>query len=138
MAYTEKIPVDVSQIKSKIVFGLTKRQVLCFAGAALVGIPVYFATRGLIGSDLSALLMVAIMMPFFFLAMYEKDGFPAEKLFYQMIRQKYLRPGIRPYQTENIYLQMEKRQRLRKEVQYLEEKADRRNAGNSKKENSGK
>lgn len=132
MAYTEKIPVDISQIKNKIVFGLTRRQVICFGAAALTGVPVYFATRGFIGSDLAALLMVAVMMPFFFLAMYEKDGFPAEKLLFHLIRQKYLRPGIRPYQTENIYLQMEKRQRLRKEVQYLEDKAGRSKTGRKK------
>ena len=43
------------------------------------------------------------MMPFFFLAMYEKDGFPAEKVLYFMIRQKFLVCGIRPYQIENMY-----------------------------------
>ncbi|MCI6730726.1 MAG: PrgI family protein [Lachnospiraceae bacterium] len=133
MAYIEKIPVDVSQIKNKIAFGLTRRQIICFSAAALAGIPVYFAARGVIGSDLAALLMVVVMMPFFFLAMYEKDGFPAEKLLYQMIRQRYLRPGIRPYQSENIYLQMEKRQRMRKEIQYLESKANRRKTGGRKK-----
>lgn len=133
MAYIEKIPVDVSQIKNKIAFGLTRRQIICFSAAALAGIPVYFGARGVIGSDLAALLMVVVMMPFFFLAMYEKDGFPAEKLLYQMIRQRYLRPGIRPYQSENIYLQMEKRQRMRKEIQYLESKANRRKTGGRKK-----
>ena len=63
------------------------------------------------------------MLPFFFLAMYEKDGFPAEKILYFMVRQKILTPGIRPYKSENLYKQLEEREKIKKEVRYLEEKA---------------
>ena len=63
------------------------------------------------------------MLPFFFLAMYEKDGFPAEKLVYFMIRQKLLTPGIRPYKSENLFRKLEDREKLEKEVHYLEQKA---------------
>ena len=59
----------------------------------------------------------------FFLAMYEKDGFPAEKILYFMLRQKVLTPGIRPYKSENLYEQLEEREKIRKEVCFLEEKA---------------
>ena len=45
------------------------------------------------------------VVPFFFIGVYEKDGYPAEQLFYFMIRQKFLLPGIRPYIQENIFLQ---------------------------------
>ncbi len=55
--------------------------------------------------------MVALMLPFFFLAMYEKDGFPAEKILYFMLRQKILTPGIRPYKSENLYRQLEEKER---------------------------
>lgn len=102
---------------------LTKRQLICFGGAGAVGIPFYLFTKGVLGTQVSALIMVAIMMPFFFLAMYEKDGFPAEKLLYFMIRQKFLTPGIRPYKSENIYRQLEEKERMKREVRYLEEKA---------------
>ena len=63
------------------------------------------------------------MLPFFFLAMYEKDGFPAEKILYFMIRQKFLTPGIRPYKSENLYNQLEEQEKMKKEVRYLEAKA---------------
>ena len=75
------------------------------------------------GTSAASLLMVGIMLPFFFVAMYEKDGFPAEKILYFMIRQKILTPGIRPYKSENLYEQLEERERIKKEVRYLEEKA---------------
>ena len=67
--------------------------------------------------------MVGVMLPFFFLAMYEKDGFPAEKILYFMIRQKILTPGIRPYRTENLYVKLEEIEKMKKEVRYLEAKA---------------
>lgn len=102
---------------------LTKRQLVCFGSAGAVGIPFYIFTKGVIGTQASALIMVAVMLPFFFLAMYEKDGFPAEKILYFMIRQKILTPGIRPYKSENLYSQLEEKERMRKEVRYLEEKA---------------
>ena len=32
------VPNDLSKIKTKIAFNLTKRQLICFGGAALVGV----------------------------------------------------------------------------------------------------
>jgi len=48
------------------------------------------------------------MSPFFFVAMYEKDGQPAEKIICNMIRVRFLWPGKRVYKTENFYNVIEK------------------------------
>ena len=108
---------------------LTKRQLICFSCAGAVGIPFYIFSKGILGTQASALIMVALMLPFFFLAMYEKDGFPAEKILYFMIRQKFLTPGIRPTKSENLYRQLEKTDRMEREVRELEEKANGRKSG---------
>lgn len=123
MAISVAVPKDLSGIKTKVAMNLTKRQLICFGSAALTGIPFYLVTKGVLGTQASALIMVALMLPFFFLAMYEKDGFPAEKILYFMVRQKILTPGIRPYKSENLYKQLEEREKIKKEVRYLEEKA---------------
>ena len=123
MAISVAVPKNLSGIKTKVAMNLTRRQLICFGGAAAVGIPFYLVTKGVLGTQASALIMVALMLPFFFLAMYEKDGFPAEKILYFMVRQKLLTPGIRPYKSENLYKQLEEREKLKKEVCYLEEKA---------------
>ena len=47
--------------------------------------------------------MILIMMPFFFLGMYERDGQPLEKIAKQFIQAKFVRPKVRPYQTNNYY-----------------------------------
>ena len=41
MAYVT-IPKDLSKVQSKVLFGLTKRQVICFGAAAIIGVPLFF------------------------------------------------------------------------------------------------
>lgn len=123
MAISVAVPKNLSGIKTKVALNLTKRQIICFSGAALIGVPTYFLTRGVIGTETGAILMVAVMLPFFFFAMYERDGFPAEKLLYLMIRQRFLLPGIRRFKSENIYQQLEEREQIKREVLGLEAKA---------------
>ena len=78
MAISVQVPKDLSGIKTKVALNLTKRQIICFSLAGVCGVPVYFLTKNSLGTDVAATLMVIAMLPFFFLAMYEKDGFPAE------------------------------------------------------------
>ena len=122
MAYVP-VPKDFSKIKTKLALNLTKRQIICFSLAGICGVPVYLLTKAGLGTDVAATLMIIVMLPFFFLAMYERDGFPAEKILYFMIRQKMLTPGIRPYKSENLYEQLEEQEKIKKEGRSLEEKA---------------
>ena len=122
MAISVQVPKDLSGIKTKVALNLTKRQIICFSGAAVTGVPLYFLTKGILGTSAASLLMMGAMLPFFFFAMYEKNGFPAEKILYFMIRQKILMPGIRPYKSENLFTALEEREKLRREVRDLEEK----------------
>ena len=48
-------------------------QIICFSGAAITGVPLYFLTKGVLGTQAAALIMVGVMLPFFFLAMYERE-----------------------------------------------------------------
>jgi hypothetical protein len=102
------VPKDLNRIKNKAVFNLTSRQLICFGTAAAIGVPVYIMTRGTLGDTAAALLMIGLMLPLFFVAMYEKDGQPAEKVLKNIIRAKFYFPGTRPYQTENLYQILEK------------------------------
>lgn len=97
------VPNDLSKVKTKLAFNLTKRQLVCFGIAAAVGVPTYLLARSTIGNTGAMFLMMAVALPAFLLAMYEKDGLPLEKVVKNIIRARFLRPGIRPYQTQNIY-----------------------------------
>jgi hypothetical protein len=97
------VNADLTKIKSKLAFNLTKRQLICFGAAAAIGIPTYLLTRGGIGNSPAVLLMIGVMLPLFFLAMYERDGQPAEIILRNIIRAKFLWAGARPYKSENFY-----------------------------------
>ena len=115
MAYVP-VPKDLSRVKSKIAFNRTKRQLVCFGGGALLGVPLFFLTRGPLGNSTAAMCMVLVMLPFFLLAMYEKNGQPLEKVAGNIIRASILRPRQRPYRTNNFYALLERQDKLDKEV----------------------
>lgn len=89
MAYVT-VPKDLTKVKSKVVFGLTKRQLICFGGALLVGVPLFFLIRGRVPTSAAALIMVFAMLPGFLLALYEKHGQPLEREFLFYIGYFYL------------------------------------------------
>ena len=115
MAYVP-VPKDFSKIKTKLALNLTKRQIICFSLAGICGVPVYLLTKAGLGTDVAATLMIIVMLPFFFFAMYEKNGQPLEKILKNYITTKYRKPQVRPYVTNNIYSAIEKQILLEQEV----------------------
>lgn len=97
------VPKDLTQVKTKVALNLTKRQLIFFSLAGVTGIPLYFLLKKPLTSGVAAIIMVTAMLPFFFMAMYEKDGLPFEKVMGYIIRQKFRYPAVRPYKTENFY-----------------------------------
>ena len=97
------VPKDLTRVKTKFLFNLTKRQLVCFGSAGAVGIPAYLLTRGTLGNTGAMFLMLGIMLPAFLLAMYEKDGLPLEKILLNVIHVKLRYPAIRRYEIENLY-----------------------------------
>lgn len=134
------IPKDLNTVKSKVMFNLTRRQLLCFGGGALAGVPLFFLMRARGSSAAATICMIVVMLPFFLLAMYEKNGQPLERLAWNMLQVCFLRPRQRPYRTNNFYAALERQDSLDKEVcrivnkkaEARREKADRRGHRKSK------
>ena len=118
MAYVP-VPKDLSRVKSKIAFNMTKRQLICFGGGALLGVPLFFLLKAPLGNSTAAMCMMIVMLPFFLLAMYEKNGQPLEKVVVNIVRVCFLRPNQRPYRTNNFYAALERQDRLDKEVHQI-------------------
>ena len=116
MAAYIPVPRDLTRVKSKVFFNLTKRQLICFGAAALIGVPLFFLVKGTGNVSLAALSMIIVMLPLFFLAMYEKDGQPLEVIARHFIQAKFIRPKVRPYQTDNYYDALMRQHNLEKEV----------------------
>ena len=103
MAAYISVPRDLTRVKSKVFFNLTKRQLVCFGAAVLIGVPLFYLHRFYGGNTAATLGMMAVMLPLFFLALYEKNGQPLEKLLAHYFRAQFFRPKIRPYRTNNAY-----------------------------------
>ena len=119
MAAYIPVPRDLTRVKTKVFFNLTKRQLICFGSAALIGVPIFFLVKGTGNVSLAALTMMIVMLPLFFLAMYEKDGQPLEVIGGHFIQAKFIRPKVRPYQTNNYYDALVRQYKLEKEVERI-------------------
>lgn len=115
MAYVP-VPKDLSRIKTKVALNLTKRQIICFSAALLIGLPLFFLLKDSTGTSFAAFVMIIVMLPCFLIAMYEKHGQPLEVVAKNIIQTKFIRPKERPYQTENFYAVLERQRKLEKEV----------------------
>ena len=115
MAYVP-VPKDLTKVKSKFLFNLTKRQVICFGLGALVGVPLFFLTKNAIGVSSAAALMIIVMLQFVMFAMFERHGQPLEVLLKHYVQARFIRPRTRVYETENFYAAVEQNIRNRQEV----------------------
>ena len=122
MAYVN-VPKDLTKIKSKVLFNLTKRQLICFGLAALMGVPLFFLLKGGIGTTAAAMVMIVVMLPGFLFGVYEKNGQPLEVVGRQIIESCFLRPKERPYQTVNAYDALVRQYQMEQEVKAIVEKS---------------
>ena len=130
MAYVT-VPKDLTKIKSKVMFNLTKRQLICFSAAVAIGLPLFFLVKDSVGTTTAALCMVLAMLPMFLLAMYEKNGQPLEVIIRQFVEVKFICPKERTYMTNNLYATLARQEQLDTEVWEIDkgkEKHQKRNA----------
>ena len=118
MAYVN-VPKDLTKVKSKVLFNLTKRQLICFSVAALMGVPLFFLLKGSAGTTVAALVMILVMMPGFLFGVYEKNGQPLEVIGRHIIESCFIRPKERPYITSNAYEALLRQSQMEKEVKAI-------------------
>ena len=133
MAYVP-VPKDLSKVKTKVAFNLTKRQIICFSAALLIGLPLFFLLKDSAGTSLAAMVMIAVMLPCFLFAMYEKHGQPLEVVAKNIIQTRFTRPKERPYKTENLYAVLERQRKLEKEVSAIVKRTKHKGAGSRRKQ----
>ena len=117
------VPKDLSKVKSKVFFNLTTRQIICFGGGALIGVPLFLLLKDRVNSSLAAMLMIVVMMPFFMFAMFERNGEPLEKVIGHYILWRFGRSRVRPYQTDNFYSVIARQVDAEREVNRIVRKA---------------
>lgn len=108
MAYVS-VPKDLTNIKTKFIGNFTKRQCICFGLGVLVGFPIYFFSKKLLGNTGAFYLLIVCMCPFFLFGIFEKDGLPLEKILKNYIKHKFVFPQVRYFVSENIYEYVEEK-----------------------------
>lgn len=121
MAYVP-VPKDLNAVKTKAMFNLTKRQLICFGSGIVLAVPLFFILKAHINISGAAIIMIIVLLPFMLLAMYEKNGQPFEKVAKNIINVLFIRPKQRPYKTNNYYSLLEKQDKLNKEVERIVKK----------------
>lgn len=101
MAYV-KVPKDLTKVKTKVALNMTKRQLIGFSIAALVGFPIYLIMKEIVSTDVSMIVMSIVVLPILFCTLYEKDGLPFEKHFFYIVKFHRNRK-IRVYKGGSIY-----------------------------------
>lgn len=83
------IPTELKDIKSELIFGLTKRQLIGFGGTALIVIPSFLLLKRI---DLNVAMYGGffIATPLIFMTMFSKDKMYAEKWLKNWIEQNIL------------------------------------------------
>lgn len=132
------VPRDLTRVKSKVMFNLTKRQLICFGLAALIGVPSFFLLKTVVKVNTAVMGMMVIMMPFFFLAMYEKNGQPLEVILNHIMQAVFKRPKIRPYMTDNYYAALLRQAKAEKEVENIVRLSQKESTGKQEVQNAGR
>ena len=137
MAAYISVPRDLTKVKSKAFFNLTKRQLICFSTASVIGVPLFFLLRHYGNKTIAMCSMIIVMLPFFFLAMYERDGQPLEVILRHFIEAVFIRPRVRPYQTNNYYEVLVRQHEAWEEVNDIVFHSGKKEKGKKKPETAG-
>ncbi|GAA0060195.1 MULTISPECIES: PrgI family protein [Bacillota] len=125
MAYVP-IPKDLKKVKTKVAFNLTKRQLIGFTIAGLVGVPIYLFMRKVVPNDIAVIFLIVSTLPIFFITLFEKDGLTFEKYFKYIYLHKFYQPQKRV--RKEVYLERQKKNsanKVRKSSKNLKRKQKR-------------
>ena len=101
MAYV-KVPKDLTKVKTKVALNLTKRQLIGFSIAGLIGFPIYLFSKNIMTNDMAVLAMSIVVLPILLATINEKDNLPFEKHL-EYILKFHKSEKIRVYKAKSIY-----------------------------------
>lgn len=96
--FVVSIPKELKTIKSKLFFGLTKRQLIGFSIALAIGLPVFFLLKSF-SVDVALYGLFLTACPAIFATIFTKDGMPAETWIKLYLEYKYLNPQKRYFKV---------------------------------------
>lgn len=121
MAYVT-IYKDITKVQNTFL-GLSYIQMGCIAIGAAFGFITYFLTEPRVGSSIASLLLIIVASPFIMLGIYkDKTGKNAFELLPYIMKLYFLRPGERPYISDNMYVATSQQGKMDAEIKKIVEK----------------
>lgn len=125
MALYVEVPKDFDEIKQRIALGLTKRQMICFGIAGVIGGLTFWATVGKLGITGSCYCTFVAAAPAALFGIYHRNGMYLEQKL-RLILRFGRNNNKKTYQSENVYEKIENAieyRRLKKIVREYERRA---------------
>lgn len=97
-----KIPRDISKYETKLMLGLTTRQLVIGGPGVALAVGVFFLTKESLGSS-ALLIAILTALPFLLFAAFKPLGMPLEVFIKTAMLPLLLAPANRRYQTDNTY-----------------------------------
>lgn len=98
-----KIPPDIQEYKSKLIAGLSVRQVIAISGALVTAVPVGVFGYGKISPDILLWIIILIVVPFAGYGFVSFKGMPFEQ-FVLVLWRFYFQPQRRVYEDTEVNL----------------------------------
>lgn len=129
MARYVPIYKDLDKVKPKVLFGLTKRQLVCLGIAGGVGLPLFWNTYKTLGTDAALWVMMLVCLPILSFAAYkDKQGRPLEKVLFLRLRNKVF-PSQLVYRTHNFFATLQRKISIEQEAKRLEHEKNKKAKG---------
>ena len=111
-----EIPQELKNIKSKLLFGLTKRQLIGFICAAIVTFPIFLMLRN-ISTELAMYTSFALAAPILFITIYKNNNLVAETWIKLLIEYKLIYKNKRKFKVNKKNKNIAKERGFIKSVQ---------------------
>lgn len=98
-----KIPSDIQEYKSKLIAGLSVRQIIAIGGALVTAVPIGVYGHDKISPDILLWIIILVVVPFAGYGFLNFQGMPFEQFVVVMFNY-YLRPQKRVYEDTNVNL----------------------------------
>ena len=92
-----KVPKEITEYKSKFMFGLTVRQFISLAAALGICVPLYIFGKDFMPEDLVSWLIMLIGAPVLAFGFFRFHGMTFEQFLLLIFRQKFVEPQRRKY-----------------------------------------
>lgn len=101
------IPTELKDIKSELIFGLTKRQIIGFGITGAIAVPLFLILKN-ISLDLAMYSSFFITVPIIFLTIYKTEKLPSEKWLKSILEHKVLFSEKRQFRITEKNLEVAK------------------------------